>query len=115
MFDPAIADVDPEETREWLLALNSVIQNEGPARAKFLIDSLASKAREKGIHSQHQRNTRYCNSINPHEEPSMPGDPEMEQRIRALIRWNAMAMVVRAQHVDSSLGGHIGTFASSAT
>ncbi len=114
MFDPAMADMDPEETREWLQALGSVIQNQGPERAKFLIDSLAYKARETGIRS-FQRNTRYCNTISPQEEPAMPGDPEMEQRIRALIRWNAMAMVVRAQHVDSSLGGHIGTFASSAT
>ncbi len=114
MFDPAMADVDPEETREWLQALGSVIQNEGPERAKFLIDNLAYKAREAGIRP-FQRNTRYCNTISPGEEPAMPGDPEMEQRIRALIRWNAMAMVVRAQHVDSSLGGHIGTFASSAT
>lgn len=115
MFDPAIADVDPEETKEWLQALMSVIQNEGPERAKFLLDSLSYKARETGIHSEYQRNTRYCNTISPQEEPAMPGDPEMEQRIRALIRWNAMAMVVRAQHIDSSLGGHIGTFASSAT
>ncbi len=115
MLDPAKADVDPEETREWLHALGSVIQSEGPERAKFLIDMLSSKAREEGIHCEFQRNTRYCNTINVNEEPAMPGDPEMEQRIRALIRWNAMAMVVRAQKVDSSLGGHIGTFASSAT
>ncbi len=115
MFDPAVADVDAEETREWLQALGSVVQTMGPERAKYLIDTLIGKAREAGIHSEHQRNTRYCNTISVQEEPAMPGDPEMEQRIRALIRWNAMAMVVRAQHVDSSLGGHIGTFASSAT
>ena len=114
MYNPA-ADVDPDETREWLQALESVIQSEGPERAKYLIDTMVSSARDKGLDSTFSKTTRYCNTISVNEEPPLLGDPEVEQRIRALIRWNAMAMVVRAGHVDSSLGGHIGTFASSAT
>ncbi|MBI2791977.1 MAG: pyruvate dehydrogenase (acetyl-transferring), homodimeric type [Gammaproteobacteria bacterium] len=115
MLTPQDADVDPSETQEWLQALGSVIQNEGPERAKYLLDALVKNARETGIRTEFLRTTRYCNTIPLNEEPAMRGDPEMEQRIRALIRWNAMAMVVRAQHIDGSLGGHIGTFASSAT
>lgn len=113
MHNPAKADVDPEETQEWLEALGSVIRTQGSDRAQFLIDLLAHKAQVFGVDSA--RTTPYCNTIPVSEQPSMPGDAEMEHRIRALIRWNAMAMVVRAQQVDSSLGGHIGTFASSAT
>lgn len=112
---PASADVDPEETHEWLQAFESVVNQAGSARAQFLIDMLVNKARESGYHSDSHRTTRYANTINLLDEPAVPGDPEVEQRVRALIRWNAMAMVVRAQQVDSSLGGHIGTFASSAT
>ncbi|MBS0290376.1 MAG: pyruvate dehydrogenase (acetyl-transferring), homodimeric type [Proteobacteria bacterium] len=114
MVDPTL-DEDPEETREWVQALGSVIQNEGPQRAKYLLEVLANKAKENNISSELQTRTGYCNTIPVSEEPSLPGDPEMEHRIRALIRWNAMAMVVRAQEIDSTLGGHIGTFASSAT
>lgn len=114
MLNPA-ADVDPEETREWLHALESVASSVGPERAQFLIDRLASRAREAGFHSDFYKTTRYANTIDVKDEPAVPGDPEIEHRIRALIRWNAMAMVVRAQQIDSSLGGHIGTFASSAT
>lgn len=113
MQNPVNADVDPEETQEWLDALSSVIRQEGPERAQFLIQLLANQAQLSGGDSQ--RTTPYRNTISVNDEPAMPGDPALEHRIRALIRWNAMAMVVRAQKVDSSLGGHIGTFASSAT
>lgn len=115
MQNPVIADLDPEETQEWLQAFQSVIQHDGPPRAQFIIDQLISKARASGCHYDTERTTPYCNTITVSNEPSMPGDPQVEHRLRSLIRWNAMAMVVRAQQVDSSLGGHIGTFASSAT
>jgi len=115
MLNPAAADIDPQETQEWLEAMGSLIRNEGPDRARFMLEKLANKAMDAGCRLDMHRTTPYCNTIALSDEPGMPGDAEMEQRIRALIRWNAMAMVVRAGQVDSTLGGHIGTFASSAT
>src|SRR4030095_4091909 len=103
-------DIDPIETAEWLDALASVSKVEGVERAHYLIQTLAKK-----IGARQALSTPYCNTIAVQDEARLPGDLAIEQRIRALIRWNAMAMVVRAQKVDSSLGGHIGTFASSAT
>ncbi len=116
MQNLAGADIDPDETREWLQSLDSVLYQEGPERAQFLLNTLLNKV--QGIETPQasgQRQTAYVNSIPVEKEPTYPGDLEIEHRIRALIRWNAMAMVVRAQHLDSTLGGHIGTFASSAT
>lgn len=114
MTDVGKPDVDPVETKEWLDALTSVIRTEGRERAQFILGELGKKAFQQQI-STFQRNTPYCNTIPVSNEPSPDWDPEMEHRIRSLIRWNAMATVVRAQMVDSTLGGHIGTFASSAT
>ncbi|MCS5708185.1 pyruvate dehydrogenase (acetyl-transferring), homodimeric type [Candidatus Berkiella cookevillensis] len=108
-------DLDPTETQEWLDALDSVVKNSGATRAQYLLDKLSYYASLKGCRSEQHKNTPYCNTISVQEQPSVEGDPEAEERGRALIRWNAMAMVVRAQKVDGSLGGHIGTFASSAT
>jgi pyruvate dehydrogenase E1 component len=107
-------DIDPQETQEWLSALESVVKQDGPVRAKFIIDKLTQSAREAGV-SVWQKNTPYCNTITVNNQPQMVGDAVIEQKIRGLVRWNAMAMVVKAQQVDSSLGGHIGTFSSSAT
>ncbi len=107
-------DIDPQETQEWLSALESVVKQDGPVRAKFILDKLTHSAREAGV-SIWQKNTPYCNTITVNKQPQMVGDAVIEQRIRGLVRWNAMAMVVKAQQVDSSLGGHIGTFSSSAT
>lgn len=115
MQNSVITDLDPEETQEWLQALHSMIQHDGAPRAQFIIDKLVQEAQVSGCHYDSSRTTAYCNTIPVLQEPPIPGDPEIEHRLRALIRWNAMAMVVRAQGVDSSLGGHIGTFASSAT
>lgn len=114
MLDRTIADNDPEETKEWLQALRSVMKAEGPARAQFLIDALVSKAHDLGC-DYHSRTTPYRNTPIVNQALTIPGNLEIEHKIRSLIRWNAMAMVVRAYKVDSSLGGHIGTFASSAT
>jgi len=108
-------DLDPLETQEWLDALDSVVKSSGTTRAQYLLDKLSYHASLQGCESPQHQNTPYCNTIPAKDEPSVPGDYESEQNIRALIRWNAMAMVVRAQQVDGSLGGHIGTFASSAT
>lgn len=108
-------DLDPLETQEWLESLDSVVKTSGTARAQFILDKLSYHASLKGCESPLHQNTPYCNTIPPENEPTIPGDLESETHVRALIRWNAMAMVVRAQKIDSSLGGHIGTFASSAT
>ncbi|MZR62429.1 pyruvate dehydrogenase (acetyl-transferring), homodimeric type [Alcanivorax sp. DP30] len=108
-------DMDPAETREWLDALESVVEREGPERAAWLLDVLANEAQEQGIHRTHL-NTPYLNTISPQDEASIPGDVFMERRIRSLVRWNALAMVMRANmNNDDELGGHIASFASSAT
>lgn len=109
-------DNDPQETQEWLDALNSVIDAEGIERAHYLIEQLNNSAIRTGkfvpITSV---TTPYCNTIAPQNEERMPGDMFMERQIRGIIRWNAMAMVMRANMRDPSIGGHISTFASSAT
>src|SRR5690554_6216047 len=107
-------DQDPTETREWLEVLDSVIENDSPERAGWLISRLSDSATERGIRRHHLR-TLYINTILPENEEPLPGDMFMERRIRSLIRWNALAMVIRANMNDDDLGGHIATFASSAT
>ncbi len=108
-------DIDATETNEWRDALMSVIQADGHERAHFLIESLIGHARRTGIHIPYQANTAYLNTIPTHKEQPSPGDHGLERRIRALIRWNAMAMVIRANRISSELGGHIASFASAAT
>jgi pyruvate dehydrogenase E1 component len=112
---PKDGDIDPVETQEWLDALQSVVSYEGHDRAKFLLEKLGEKARETGVHLPFNANTPYLNTIPPSEEERIPGQAGIEWRIRTIIRWNAMAMVVRANKVTSELGGHIASFASSAT
>ncbi|MEP4371699.1 MAG: pyruvate dehydrogenase (acetyl-transferring), homodimeric type, partial [Alloalcanivorax venustensis] len=108
-------DVDPEETREWLEALESVLEQEGPERAGWLLETLTNEAQEQGVIRTHL-DTPYLNTIRPKDEAPIPGDIYMERRIRSLVRWNALAMVIRAnKDNDDELGGHIATFASSAT
>src|SRR5688572_1208245 len=108
-------DVDPQETREWLDALDSVLEREGPARANFLLERLAEKARRSGAYIPYNANTAYINTIPMSQEERSPGDAELEHKLRSLVRWNAMAMVVRANKESSELGGHIASFASAAT
>ncbi|MCY3768018.1 MAG: pyruvate dehydrogenase (acetyl-transferring), homodimeric type [Gammaproteobacteria bacterium] len=110
-----LPDSDPTETSEWLEALGAVIETQGHDRAHFLIESLIDQARRSGAHIPFQANTAYLNTIPTHQEQPSPGDHGLEHRIRALIRWNAMAMVVRANRTSSELGGHIASFASAAT
>lgn len=108
-------DIDPLETQEWLDALTAVIQNEGVERAHFLLEQLIDDARRNGANLPFTNNTAYLNTIPTHLEQRTPGDPALENRIRSFIRWNAMAMVVRANKESSELGGHIASFASAAT
>ncbi len=108
-------DADVEETREWLESLESVLQHEGPDRARFLLTELKHKAVTNGVEIPFTANTPYINTIPVSRQPVFPGNRELERRIKSLVRWNATAMVVRANKIDGTLGGHIATFASSAT
>jgi pyruvate dehydrogenase E1 component len=108
-------DIDPQETQEWLDALEAVLENEGADRAHYLIERLVDKARRSGAHLPFSANTAYVNTIPVTHQPRFPGDRAMERRIRSFIRWNAMAMVVQANRLSTELGGHISSFASSAT
>jgi len=108
-------DIDSQETNEWLDALTAVIVQEGPERAHFLIEQLIDLNRRSGGHLPYQATTAYLNTIPSGQEKRSPGDHEIESKIRAIIRWNAMAMVVRANRRPGALGGHIASFASAAT
>jgi len=108
-------DIDPIETKEWLESLSAVLKNDGKDRAQFLIKQLIEHSYKEGSDLVLSRNTPYINTIKPEEEKKSPGDQNLERKIRSLIRWNAAAMVVRANKKNPELGGHIGTFASAAT
>jgi pyruvate dehydrogenase E1 component len=108
-------DLDPIETNEWLEAINSVIKEEGVERASFIMTKLAKKLNEEGAIPSYNLTTPFRNSIPAKDEAAMPGDLFMERRIRSLIRWNALAIVLRANKNDDDLGGHISTFSSAAT
>jgi len=108
-------DIDPQETQEWLEALENVLTNEGAERAHFLLEKLIDKTRRSGIYLPHSANTAYVNTIPYHLEERSPGNSELEWKIRSLVRWNAMAMVVQANLISTELGGHIASFASAAT
>ena len=110
-----LSDIDPEETREWLDSLEEVLSEEGPERAQFLLRSLLNKAHRHGISLQFAASTPYVNTIPRDQQPEYPGDRKIERRIKSLIRWNALAMVVRANREDTGIGGHISTYASLAT
>jgi pyruvate dehydrogenase E1 component len=116
---PAANDPDSLETQEWLDALEAVLDREGPERAHFLLEKLVEKARRNGAFIPFSANTAYINTIPVQLEARSPGNAEFEERIRSYIRWNAMAMVVRANRLDppdgGDLGGHIASFASLAT
>lgn len=107
-------DIDPQETQEWLDALETVLMNEGTERAHFLLEKLVEKARRSGAYLPYSANTAYINTIPPGKEERSPGDHALEHRIRSYIRWNAMAMVLRANR-HTNVGGHIASFASAAT
>jgi pyruvate dehydrogenase E1 component len=111
----ASQDLDPAETREWLESIDSVLRAEGPERAHFLIERLIDRARRSGAYLPYRPNTAYVNTISVGQQPEYPGDRALERRIEAYIRWNAMAMVVQANRKSAELGGHLASYASSAT
>ncbi|HTN35138.1 MAG TPA: pyruvate dehydrogenase (acetyl-transferring), homodimeric type, partial [Marinobacter sp.] len=108
-------DDDPIETREWLDALESLMEHEGVERVTYILERLSERASRDGTQLPYSITTPFRNSIPVTQEVRMPGDLFMERRIRSLIRWNAMAMVVRANKRPGDLGGHISTFSSAAT
>ena len=110
-----LTDIDAIETQEWVEALEAVIEQDGVERAHYLLEQLIDKARRSGANLPYSANTAYVNTIPPHQEAASPGDQALEERIRAYVRWNAMAMVVNANRKSAELGGHIATFASAAT
>lgn len=109
-------DLDPIETQEWLDAFASLVKYEGKERAQFMLDALLASAYQKGVSLDHKAYlSPYCNTIPVSEQPEYPGDLEMEKRIEALIRWNAIAMVLRAKKEAGGVGGHLSSFASIAS
>jgi len=111
----ARVDVDPEETREWLEALEAVIAHDGPERATHLLGRLLEEARRRGAPAPAVVSTPYVNTIDPEDEAPIPGDQEVEHQLRSAIRWNALAMVVRANKRSDGIGGHLASYASAAT
>ncbi|MGA2514552.1 MAG: pyruvate dehydrogenase (acetyl-transferring), homodimeric type [Candidatus Limnocylindrales bacterium] len=114
-FKHQLPDIDPAETQEWLDALDQVHGQEGDERARFLLYKILKRARQLHVGLPPLTQTRYINTISPEQEPFFPGDEDLERRIRRLIRWNAVAMVLRANNRAPGLGGHLATYASAAT
>jgi pyruvate dehydrogenase E1 component len=113
-FNP-FDDIDPIETTEWLESIDSVLSHHGPERAHFLLNQMIDFARRSGAYLPYSPNTAYLNTISTARQPEYPGDRSLERRIEAYIRWNAMAMVVQANRKSTEYGGHISSYASSAT
>jgi pyruvate dehydrogenase E1 component len=114
-FKQQLPDVDPVETQEWLDSLDDVVESGGRDRARFLIYKLLKRARQLQVGLPSLTQTRYINTISPEQEPYFPGDEAMELRIRRMIRWNALAMVLRANTQYEGIGGHLSTYASAAS
>jgi pyruvate dehydrogenase E1 component len=114
-YSHSLPDIDPSETREWVDSLDSVVDQRGRPRARFLLARLMARARELQVGVPAMVSSDYINTIPPEEEPWFPGDEHIERRVRAFIRWNAMAMVTRANRRYDGLGGHLSTYASSAS
>src|SRR6516164_6600689 len=110
-----VHDSDPQETREWLDAMRGVLAAEGPGRARDLITRIVDEAQRYGARVSLGLQTPYVNTIPLERQPPMPGDLELEARLRHYTRWNALATVVRANKVSSELGGHVASYASAAT
>src|SRR5690348_678054 len=108
-------EIEALETREWLDSLDYVLQSGGPARVSRLLRELSDHARRNGVRQPFTANTPYINTIPASEQPPFPGSREIERRIKSMVRWNALAMVVKANKAEDGIGGHISTFASSAT
>jgi pyruvate dehydrogenase E1 component len=114
-FKQQLPDIDERETSDWIESLDDVLDQEGETRARFLLFKLLKRARQRQVGLPPLTNTRYINTISPEQEPFFPGDEQLERRIRRLIRWNAVAMVLRANNRFAGIGGHLATYASAAT
>jgi pyruvate dehydrogenase E1 component len=114
-FLQQLPDTDPEETAEWLQSLDTLVATEGVSRARYIIGKLMARARSLQVGVPAMVSTPYINTIPPEEEPWFPGDEEMERRIRRIVRWNAAVMVTRANKRSDGIGGHLSTYASSAS
>jgi pyruvate dehydrogenase E1 component len=114
-FKHQLPDIDEQETIDWIRSLDDVVDQEGETRARFLLFKLLKRARQLQVGLPPLTNTRYINTISPEQEPAFPGDEQLERRIRRLIRWNAVAMVLRGNNRFAGLGGHLATYASAAT
>ncbi|MCB0966953.1 MAG: pyruvate dehydrogenase (acetyl-transferring), homodimeric type, partial [Ilumatobacter sp.] len=110
-----LPDIDPTETQEWLDSLDAIVETHGKTRARFLLSQLLSRANANGVSFPATVSTPYVNTIPREQEPWFPGDEHIERRIRAFIRWNAAIMVVKANKAADGIGGHLSTFASSAS
>ena len=110
-----VEDIDPQETTEWLDSLRYVLESKGPERVNYLLSVLEEEAYRRGVEIPFSATTPYINTIPVEKQPRYPGDRDIERRIKSIVRWNAMATVVRANREHSGIGGHISTFASSAT
>lgn len=115
MSEHMLNDIDPLETNEWLSALESVVREEGVERAQYLLEKVLDKARLDGVAMATGINTNYINTIPTTQEPAYPGDTTIERRIRSVIRWNAIMIVLRASKKDLDLGGHMASFQSAAS
>ena len=109
------SDIDPQETTEWIDSFDAVVQRNGLARARFLLHKLVDRGHHHGAVMPFTANTPYINTIPIDEQPAFPGDRELERKIKSIIRWNAMALVVRANRASEGIGGHISSYASAAT
>jgi pyruvate dehydrogenase E1 component len=114
-FKQQLPDIDPVETQEWIDSLDAVVEQAGEDRARFLLFKLLKRARQLQVGLPSLVQTRYINTISPEQEPYFPGDEEMEHRVRRMIRWNALAMVLRANSRFEGIGGHLSTYASAAS
>ena len=113
--DTRLLGIDAQEMQEWIESFDAVLRDEGEETASLLLERLRSRAQSLGVGPAFTANTPYVNTIPPEKQGVFPGDQDIERRIKSLIRWNALAMVVRANRVDHSIGGHISTYASAAT
>jgi pyruvate dehydrogenase E1 component len=114
-FKQQLPDVDPSETQDWIDSFDQLLDQQGAERARFVAYKLLKRARQRQVGLPPLTQTRYINTISPEQEPYFPGDEAIERRIRRLVRWNAMAMVLRANNAFPGIGGHLSTYASSAS
>jgi pyruvate dehydrogenase E1 component len=114
LYPNPATDTDPSETAEWLESLDAVLHSSGPERCNVLLQKLSEHLRSHGLSPKLELNTPYCNTISRVDEPPYPGDLKLERRITAIVRWNALAMVVRANRSNTGLGGHLSSYASAA-